>query len=95
MHMSTKHSETIKKLASLDIHQQLAQLQEECAELIVAVSHLRRAKKGDSYNRLLEEVADVEIMIRQCRLILDSDKIDSIINEKLKRADERIKNGSL
>ena len=46
---------------------QLDQMIEECAELIVAINHLRR-KKSDLLP-VLEELADVEIMLEQMSII--------------------------
>lgn len=37
-------------------------LQEECAELITAISHLQRGKEG-AHSNVLEEMADVTIML--------------------------------
>lgn len=85
----------INKLASRDIWEQLNQTQEECAELIAAINHFRRGKKGDRYQDLCAEVADVKIMIEQLCIILDRDSIDKIMIEKLSRAKERIENGQL
>jgi len=85
----------IGKLASRDIWEQLNQTQEECAELIAAINHFRRGKRGDRYQDLCAEVADVKIMIEQLCIILDSETIDKITIEKLCRAKERIQNGQL
>jgi NTP pyrophosphatase (non-canonical NTP hydrolase) len=60
---------------------------EECAELIVAIHHAKR--RGD-WHAVMEEVADVEIMMEQMRQILDSDVIDRIRSEKLKRLHEMV-----
>jgi NTP pyrophosphatase (non-canonical NTP hydrolase) len=81
------------------ISQQLDLAIEECSELITAISHWRRDRcKEES---ILEEVADVEIMCNQIRLILDYpwDKeedsvVDRIKKEKISRLKTRlIKNG--
>ncbi len=92
---TAEKSEIIGKLARRDIWEQLNQTQEECAELIAAINHFRRGKKGDRYQDLCAEVADVKIMIDQLCIILDSDVIDKITIEKLCRAKERIENGQL
>lgn len=69
---------------------------EECAELIMAVSKLRRGKAGDLFN-LMEEIIDVEIMLGQAKLIVDTlvtnapwerikkekrDRLERMLNEK-------------
>ncbi|MCL2407522.1 MAG: hypothetical protein FWC95_06290 [Defluviitaleaceae bacterium] len=48
---------------------QLACLVEECAELIVAIQ--KQVNRGkDNVAAILDEIADVEIMMAQCRLHL-------------------------
>ncbi|MDR1946416.1 MAG: hypothetical protein LBQ51_04535, partial [Desulfovibrio sp.] len=49
---------------------QLRQLQEECAELIVAVSHLIRNRSG-AIDAVSEEMADVRIILDQCWIAFD------------------------
>ena len=44
------------------IHDQLGSLMEECAEVIVAASHVRRDREG-ACDDLAREIADVELMI--------------------------------
>lgn len=63
------------------VNEQIKVAQEECAELIVAISHYRR---GRNHN-VEEEIADVEIMIEQLRLMFDENKINSIKEKKLER----------
>lgn len=72
-------------------------LQEECAELIQAVSKVHRCKSdNERYTKMLsmaEEMADVIIMITQIRL-LDStinDTVNKLIDIKLRRQLGRIK----
>lgn len=91
----TERTSIISKLASRDIWEQLNQTQEECAELIAAINNFRRGKKGDRYQDLCAEVADVKIMIEQLCIILDRDSIEKVMIEKLSRAKERIENGQL
>ena len=56
---------------------------EECAELILAMQKYNH-RTGDVDN-VLEELADVEIMCEQMRLIFDSTHIDQIKKQKLER----------
>jgi len=75
-------------------------LMEECAELIQAVSKLTRAEQdGKPFEKIqaafdmVEEMADVHIMIEQVlkHYFIDSDiRLDYNINKKLKRQLERI-----
>jgi hypothetical protein len=68
---------------------QLRMVQEEAAELITAVSHFVRATAGANYE-LAGEIADVEIMLEQARLLVGSDLVDRIKNEKLIRLSRMI-----
>lgn len=63
---------------------------EESAEFMVALNKLRRSG-GNAYENVKEEVADVLIMARQLRVLLGADDIDRIINAKLIRQLQRIK----
>jgi NTP pyrophosphatase (non-canonical NTP hydrolase) len=93
---NVEKSRIVKRLAGRDIWDQLNQLQEECAELVVAINHHRRAKNGETMAAIIEEIADVSIMIEQAAIFLDAkNKIDVVISQKLIRADERAKNGRL
>lgn len=74
------------------------QLVEECAELIQAVSKYRRAAaKGEdekliALSNLVEEVADVEIMIEQIKHLLQiqDEDILALKQFKINRTKERI-----
>ena len=72
------------------IKKQLRQLAEECSELAVEASH--SARKGTTV-KIIEEIADVEIMIEQVIYLAKIEKcdIEDCINYKLDRQLERIK----
>ena len=72
------------------IKKQLKQLAEECSELAVEASH--SARKGTTV-KIIEEMADVEIMIEQIIYLAKIDKcdIEDCINYKLDRQIKRIK----
>lgn len=75
------------------ISHQLDILCEECAELIQAVSKVRR-EVPNADDMLADELADVSIMIAQIISLMDDDdttKLNIIINAKLDRQLERIK----
>lgn len=60
---------------------------EECAELIQAISHKHR---GRSHN-IAEEIADVEIMLEQLKLINGcAEETEKIRREKIDRLYERV-----
>jgi hypothetical protein len=69
---------------------QLNQLQEECAELIVACNKLRR--KGDEARPLMiDELADVVIMTQQIIYAMRVEtEVDERIDFKLNRIRERL-----
>lgn len=78
---------------------QLRQLQEECAELIVAVNHYLRTLTDKQFTdnsaafiNLIEETADVEIMLAQlpCMFMLFEKAVEEVKQKKLKRLAERI-----
>ena len=69
---------------------QLSQCAEECAELIVAISHYRRRRKG-SLENLHEEVADVYIMVKQMMYMLGMSETSTEVMAKLASLERRIK----
>lgn len=69
---------------------QLAQTQEEAAELIAAISHYRREREG-SLAELIEEVADMKIMMRQLMRILDAEEVNKAVSMKIDRLEKQLK----
>lgn len=61
--------------------QQSMVLQEECAELIQAVSKYHRFPNMDAQDNMVEELADVQVMINQMRYLLDV--YPNIFHEKM------------
>ena len=78
------------------LEKQSRMVQEECAELILAVSHFNRGRKygeGD----VIEELADVYLMIHQLMRYFGDEKVWEVIDFKsnlVKRKLERYKNGN-
>lgn len=68
---------------------QLAMVSEECAELIVALSHLQR-ERPDAYDEVVEEAADVTIALQYVRHVIGGAVIDRAIATKLERLRERL-----
>ena len=63
-----------KALSQWGIDAQVGQTVEECAELIVALQkYINRTPKPETIENLLDEIADVEMMLAQMRLVLDFD----------------------
>jgi NTP pyrophosphatase (non-canonical NTP hydrolase) len=86
-----KHRDVL--LSAIERHgkePQWRQLQEECAELIAAVNRFLRKREG-SVDALIEEIADVEIMVQQARLLVGNDAlIDAAVEKKIQRLRERL-----
>lgn len=68
--------------------EQLAMLQEECGELVAAVNRYRRGRDG-AFEAMIEEMADVSILIDQMRLVYGAE-IDAARARKLARLRERL-----
>ena len=68
--------------------QQMNKTLEELAELQVAIAH------EDKKEKVLEELADVHVMAEQVRLMwsINEDELDRMIDYKVDRTLERIKN---
>lgn len=73
---------------------QLNQLQEELAELIKAVNKYRRDE--DNIDNLIEEIADVEIMIEQIKYLLhlnpeylEMSRINKLLRQKRRIKEEK------
>ena len=76
---------------------QLDQCQEELAELIVAISKYKRAVAKESgeikaITDVIEEIADVRIMIKQVMMLLDisETEVSNIETSKLNRLEKRM-----
>jgi len=67
---------------------QMRMLQEECAELIVAVNRHERNQSANTLHALKEECADVEIMLDQARYVLSD--WQPYVREKLDRLKGRL-----
>ena len=77
------------------IEQETTIAMEECSELIQAISKCKRYGCVDKYrDNLIEEIADVLIIINELQLIYDisDNDIESIKKYKIDRMDYRIKN---
>lgn len=63
--------------------------QEECAELIEAIAHYRRGRP-DSFEKMVEEIADVKLMVYQLEILFGQSEVDRVVNEKMIRLASRI-----
>lgn len=90
--MTNEQRKTIanQAIAKYGYMAQLRQLQEECAELIVAISHYIRDDR-DELNELNEELADVIIMLMQLVPSYNiQGEITRIIDEKLEKLSKKL-----
>ena len=94
----------IKKIAGFyKFENQSRQLSEECAELIQAVNKYQRYSSRCSsepieydwkyYQNVVEEIADVEVMLEQMKILLNinNEAVESIKEKKVNRQLERMK----
>ncbi|MFQ9253423.1 MAG: hypothetical protein ACLR3W_04015 [Faecalibacillus intestinalis] len=76
---------------------QSRQVMEECAELIQAVNKMLRYEdrpaEPEYYANLIEEIADVEIMLYQLKVMFNiDDEVFKVKIQKAKREKERLEN---
>lgn len=64
---------------------------EEAGELIVALMKLNRAENGTDTTKVAGEIADVEIMMGQLKVLLALEPHAEIKARKLQRLEERLK----
>ncbi len=69
---------------------QYDQMIEECAELIAALKHYKRGRIGE--NEVIEELADVTLMLGQLSWMLGTEKVDQAITAKLSKLDRLLNN---
>lgn len=86
-----EHKEIYKKaVKTWGKTSQLDMLVEECAEVIVAVKKLKRFGTLNERIKLEKEVADVEIMCEQFRIVYEDNQVDRYKLEKLERLESLI-----
>ena len=61
---------------------------EECGEMIVAINHYKRQRV--STERLIEEIADIWIVLKQMGVFLDESSIAKVVDYKLRRVERVI-----
>lgn len=68
---------------------------EEMAELQKAIVKHIRQESEENINSVIEEIADVQVMLEQLKMIFSCEsKIDEIMDAKIDRQIKRIKDGS-
>ena len=71
------------------LESQLRQAQEECAELILAISHFIRGRE-DAEANVMEELADTYLMVNQLIRHFGKDEVMNIVNFKSNRVQDLI-----
>ena len=91
--ISIEFEDDLKQIANLlGYVEQSMQLIEEMAELTQSINKFRRYKTEDTKNNLIEEIADVSIVLYQLAYLLKIDKkeFNDIIDYKIQRTKKRI-----
>jgi len=70
------------------VYDQIDMAIEECAELIVALKHCKRGRCGGV--EVAEEIADVEIMLEQLRVVFGDAAVDTVKQRKIERLRELV-----
>jgi biotin synthase-like enzyme len=81
-----------RALTAWGVYAQAEQAQEEAAELIVALSHWKRGGKRREVKAVIEEIAGVEIMLEQLRLVagFDEEAIQQAKDRKRARLEQHL-----
>ena len=80
-----------RALAQYGQRRQMRKCQEECAELITAINHYIENPGTDTFVRLCEELADVDIMLSQMLLAFnDRGQVTVYTARKLERLAEAV-----
>ncbi len=83
MSMTKTYKKTVDKWGE---EAQYDQMIEECAELIVALKHLKRGKIDRQ--EVINELADVTLMVGQLTWLLGEEEVNSAIEEKLQKLEK-------
>lgn len=75
-----------KTLAKWGVDAQYDQAVEECAELIAVLKHFRRGKADAE--RVIEELADVWLMVGQLTFMFGEDKVRQAVAAKLTKLED-------
>jgi hypothetical protein len=63
---------------------------EECSELIKAICKIRRGNGSEEFKNLIDEIADVTIMMRQMAINVGAEQVEERIDFKVNRLRERL-----
>ena len=71
-------------------YNQMRQAQEECAELVTAINHFIRSNTDETRLEVINEIADVRIMIEQLAQIFGPENVKTAMDFKLSALKEII-----
>ena len=87
--MDAERMEIVERVAKhYGFTPQLDMMIGECGEMIVAINHYKRQRV--STERLIEECADIWIVLKQMGVFLDESSIANVIDYKLRRVERVI-----
>jgi NTP pyrophosphatase (non-canonical NTP hydrolase) len=81
-----------KAIETWGVDAQCEMVIEECIELALALQKMKRTRGNvqDKLNAVIDEIADVKIMITQAQKIFNQNAINERVDFKMKRLEERI-----
>lgn len=79
-------------ISTYGVNPQVDMAIEECSELIKALLKFRRKPTDATRKDIIEELADVQIMLHQMNIIFEcEDEVESVMEYKINRQMERIR----
>lgn len=73
------------------IDAQWGMVEEECMELAIEIHKAQnRGLNGSRWDKIIDELADVNIMVAQANIMVDNDQLQSRIDYKLNRLKGRL-----
>ncbi len=84
-----------KAIDTWGVDAQVEMIKEECLELALAIQKFARVRgdKTKKYNDIIDEIADVKIMIEQAQKIFSQDLINQRVDYKMNRLKDRLSEG--
>ena len=74
--------------------EQLNMIEEECLELALAIQKLKREFSQPRFEAVVDEIADVKIVLASAELMFPIGSINERVDFKMNRLVERIKNNT-
>lgn len=85
------HLEILRKaIDKYGIESQTSMIKEECLELALAIQRFDRNKTPENVDNIIDEIADVTIMMEQAKMLFSANLIQERIEFKMKRLEKRL-----